>query len=130
MKHNDKNIIIGAGFAAIFARLLIGKNSKIIGSLDHQIINNKNYFRRKSLEFNKMVSPKAFSYGSIKFDLKYGKLHDRLILGGNSNIWGGHINLKKISSKFIKLLKFYNIKAKKLSYKETGTISNNKNIFF
>ncbi len=122
-----KNIIIGAGFAAIFAKLLVGKNSKIIGSLDHKTIKNKNYLRRKSVEFNKLFSLKAFSYGSLDFNLKHGKLHDRLILGGNSNIWGGHINLEKIPNKFLKLLKFYNIKTKKLSYKETGTISNNKN---
>ena len=124
-----KNVVIGAGFSAIFTKILLGKSSKMIGSFDHQIIKDKNYLRRKSIEVNKFFSKKAFSYGTLQFNLNHGKLHDRLALGGNSNIWGGHINLKKISNKILKLLKIYNINVQALSSKVTGTSSNNKNIY-
>ncbi len=104
-----KNLVIGAGFAAIFTKILLGKSSKIIGSFDHQILKHNNFLRRKSVEVNKLFSKKALSYGTLKFNLGSGKFHDRLILGGNSNIWGGHINVKNIPNKIIKLLKVYNI---------------------
>jgi len=123
-----KNIIIGAGFSAAVTKILIGKDARIIGSLDHINAKNKNLLRRKSIECNKIFSKKTFSYGTLDFNLKNGKLHDRLTLGGNSSIWGGKINLKKIPTKIIKLFKKKKIFFKKLSFNTTGTISNNKNI--
>lgn len=123
------NLIIGAGFTAAITKLLIGKKSKIIGSLSHELLNKNKYLRRKSVEFNKLFANKSMSYGSIKFKLNNGKLHDRLILGGNSGIWGGKVNIKKIPKKILLIIKKKKLFFKKLSFSETGTISNNKNIF-
>ena len=99
-----KNFIIGSGFTASIAKILIGKNANLIGSLDHQFLIDKKYLRRKSIEANKLFSKKAQSHGSIKFKLPNAILHDRLSLGGNSVVWG-KINIKKIPKKIILLLK-------------------------
>ena len=56
-------------------------------------------------------------------------MHDRLILGGNSTIWGGHINLRNISKKLLSIFKTHDVVFKKLSFKNTGAISNNKDIY-
>ena len=49
-----KNIIIGAGFSASITKILIGKNSKIIGCKNQQNINNLN--RRRNIKYNKFFS--------------------------------------------------------------------------
>lgn len=123
-----KNLIIGAGFSAIFTKLVLKKKAKIIGCLDEKKIKKKILIRRKSLECNKIFSKKTYSYGTLKFHLNKISFHDRLSLGGNTNIWGGNINIEKISKKFITLLNFYNIFLPKLSYEKTGSISNNPNL--
>ena len=99
-----KNVIIGAGFSAAITKLLIGNNSKIIGSNGKLNLQNTNLIRRKSIEVNKLFSSKAYSYGALNYDLKNGFLHDRLIFGGNANIWGGNINIKNIPKKLIYFL--------------------------
>ena len=121
-----KNIIIGAGFSASITKILIGKNSKIIGCKNQQNIDNLK--RRKNIEYNKFFSKKTYSYGSLNFRLKNGTFQDRLILGGNSDIWGGKINLKNFPNNLLKKLKKAKINFQKLSFKKTGTVSNNKDI--
>ena len=123
-----KNIIIGAGFSAAIVKLLLGNNSKVIGFYGKLNLKNINLIRRKSIETNKLFSSKAYSYGNLNFDLKKGSLHDRLIFGGNANIWGGHINIKNIPKKLIYFLEKRNIFFKKLTFKKTGTNSNNNYI--
>ena len=123
-----KNIIIGAGFSAGIAKLLLGKNSKIIGTCGESNLQNTNLIRRKSIESNKLFSRKAYSYGTLNFNLKKGSLHDRLIFGGNSNIWGGKINIKNIPKKLILFFEKKKIHFKKLTFKKTGTNSNNSYI--
>ena len=123
-----KKIIIGAGFSAAVSKILTGNKTKVIGSLNHYNLKDQNYFRRKTVEVNKLMSKKAYSYGTLKFDLKNGKMHDRLTLGGNANIWGGMIDVRKIPNRLLKFLKKNNINFEKLSFRKTGTISNNKNI--
>ena len=122
-----KNLIIGSGYSAAITKLLIGKNSKVVGVKKFTDLNKKIFLRRESLDVNKLFLKKITSYGSLKFKLNYGKMHDRLNLGGNSSIWGGHINLKKIPTRIIKLLKS-KVKFLKLSYNETGNTTNDKNI--
>jgi len=124
----SKNLIIGAGFTAAITNLLIGKDSMTIGSFSHQFLKNK-YLRRKTIECNKIFSVSAKSYGSLKFKLDDGILHDRLILGGNSGVWGGNININKIPKNLLKIFKKKNLIFKKLSFLETGTISNIKDIY-
>ncbi len=120
---------MGAGFSASMLKILTGDRTKIIGSFNHNNLEAQKYLRRKNLECNKLMSKKTYSYGSLQYDLRNAKFHDRLSLGGNSNIWGGKINIKKIPKKILKLFNKNNIKFEKLSFKNTGTISNNKNIY-
>jgi len=121
------NIIIGAGFSAGIVKALFNKKIKIIGCLNHSFL-SKFYLRRKLLECNKLFALKSYSYGTIKFNTKKIKLHDRLIVNGNSDVWGGHINLKSVSSTILKLFKKNYISAEKLCFNKTGTISNNNDI--
>ncbi len=127
-KKNFKIAIIGAGFSAAITKL-ISKNSFIFGNLDHKIIfRNQKFFRRKNIECNKFFSKKIFSFGSLKFDLVKGVFHDHLRSGGNSNIWGGHINIKNLSNKILLFLKKKGIKFRDLNYDTTGTTTNNFHI--
>ena len=122
-----KNLVVGSGFSAVITKTFLGKNSRIIGFKKKFLFRNQNFFRRKSLDINKLLSKKTISYGSLKFELNKGKLHDRLILGGNSTIWGGHINLKKLTKKIMSFFE-KKIKLVKLDYNRTGAIANDKNI--
>tara|TARA_S200000501_G_scaffold368972_1_gene407634 strand:- start:184 stop:1239 length:1056 start_codon:yes stop_codon:yes gene_type:complete len=124
-----KKIIIGAGFSAVITKILIGKKVNIIGLHNHNFLKKNSFLRRKSLDSNKFFQKNTYSYGTLNFDLKKGKMHDRLILGGNSSIWGGHINLRNIKKKMLSIFKIHNVVFKKLSFKNTGAISNNKDIY-
>ena len=124
-----KSIIIGAGFSSAILKLLLKNKTKVIGCLDSKIfVNNKDYIRRKNLETNKFFVKRAFSFGTLCFDIKESRFHDRLIFGGNTTVWGGHFNLRNISKKSANLLKFYKFNLCKLSFFETGTVSNDKKI--
>jgi len=122
-----KNLVVGSGFSAAITKIFLGKDSKIIGFKKKNLFKYKNFFRRKTLDINKFFSKKTVSYGSLIFKLNKGKLHDRLISGGNSTIWGGHINLRKLTKQ---ITSFFEKKAKfiKLNYDKTGTTTNDKNI--
>ena len=52
-----------------------------------------------------------------------------MTLGGNSSIWGGKVDLTNINKKDKVFFKNKKIFFKKLSYEDTGTISNNNNIY-
>ena len=105
----SKILIIGAGFTGAITKLLIGRRSKIIGSLNYQFLRDDKYLRRKSVECNKFFAVGAKSYGSLKFKLNNGIMHDRLIVGGNSNVWGGNINIKKIPQNLLRKLEKKNL---------------------
>ena len=122
-----KNLVVGSGFSAAITKIFLGKNSKVIGFKKKNPSKNQNFFRRKSLDINKFFSKKTTSYGSLKFKLNKGKLHDRLISGGNSTIWGGHVNLRKLTKQIIILFE-KKTKFIKLDYDKTGTITNDENI--
>ena len=124
-----KALIFGAGFSALVLKLLMKEDIKIIGIIDYISLKKNTLFRRKNLETNKIMSRKSYSYGSLHFNIKNAKFHDRLIYGGNSNIWGGTINLKAISVRVLNILKKSKIKFINLSFKNTGTISNNDKIY-
>jgi hypothetical protein len=124
-----KSIIIGSGFSALIANILLDKKSLIISPKKNLSSNNKNLKRRRNLECNKLMAPTSRSYGSIKYSLLNGRLHDRLIPGGNSQVWGGAIDLTKIPNNFLTLLHKNKIYLRKLSYNETGSISNIEKIY-
>ena len=79
---------------------------------------------------NKILSKKSYSVTSLKYNLKDNIfLHDRIIHGGNSNIWGGFIRADNLSLSQKNLLKKLKLKLTSLDYKNTNCISNN-NFFF
>ncbi len=120
----DKFIIIGSGFSALIANILLDKKTLVISPKNNLLSNNKNFKRRRNLECNKLITPMSRSFGSIRYSLFNGKLHDRLIPGGNSQVWGGAIDSTKIPKSFLTLLQKNKIFLKKLSYSETGSLSN------
>ena len=62
------------------------------------------YLRRKSIESNKLFSKKSLSYGNLRYKLNNIKLHDRLILGGSTGVWGGMVNTSTLPNYFLKIL--------------------------
>ena len=129
MIKQKKNIIIGAGFSAAITKLYLGKFSRIFSLQNDLIIKKSDLIRRKEIECNKLFAKKSYSYGTLNYILKNSILHDRLTLSGNSSVWGGKIDLTDINHKDQIFFKKNNFFFKKLSYDETGTISNNKNIY-
>ena len=114
-----KIIVIGGGFTSIIFNLLI----PISKTLSTNFYGNKEEYR-KNLTVRKFLNIHYKSYGNLFFKLKKATLHDLPVLGGNSNIWGGFINLSEIPSSLISLLNKNCIKTIKLSYENTGSVSN------
>ena len=129
MKKNKKKIIVGAGFSAAITNLYLNNSSKVISLLDDSILSEDKFVRRREIECNKLFAKKSYSYGTLKYVLKNSILHDRLTFSGNSSVWGGKIDIKSIDYKDREFFKKKNILFKKISYSNTGTISNNKNIY-
>jgi|TARA_B110000285_G_scaffold235009_1_gene314171 hypothetical protein len=129
LKKKKPIFIIGGGFSAAIANLYLDKVSKIISFNNNILFNKKEFIRRKSIECNKLFVKKSYSFGTLNFSLKNTILHDRMMLSGNSNIWGGKVDLTNINKKDRNFFKNKNMFFKKLSYKDTGTISNNNNIY-
>jgi len=127
LKRNNLIFIIGGGFSAAIAYLYLGKLSKII-SFSNILLNKKEFIRRKTIECNKLFAKKSYSIGTLNFVLKNTILHDRMTLNGNSSVWGGKIDLANFNKKDIEYFQKKKIFFKKLSYKNTGTVSNNDNI--
>ena len=123
-----KKLIVGSGFSGSITNLLLDKQVKIFGINDLNNLNLNNFIKRKNLNCNKFFCKKSLSFGSTKFQLKRSIFHDRPIFGGNSNVWGGHINIEKLPKKFLNLFIKKKISIKKLSYSITGTTSSNNHI--
>jgi len=118
-------VIIGSGFSAFATYLKFRKyNPTVISSTKNTgsnlVLNNRN-----KLKINKPFSTKSLSYGNFTFNLKNNtRLHDRLSLGGNSNIWGGFININLLPINFINNIKNLGIFLHKLDQKKNGYLSN------
>lgn len=119
------HIIIGSGFSSFLFNLFLNKKETLIITTKVGFI-NKLPKRKKLNNYLKTFSKKFDSFGNYNFILKNAKLHDTLTDGGNTNVWGGTCNLKKIKNKLIKLKKI--VSFKKISLNDTGSISNNKYI--
>lgn len=117
-------VIIGSGFSAMCAYLQLSKYNPLIISSNSKY-SYLNLQRRKYLDVNKMFSYKSKSIGNFKYEINTKTfLHDRLSIGGNSNIWGGFIDIAKIPVSFINLLKNNGIKLSELDMKKNGYLSN------
>ena len=122
-------VIVGSGLSAFTTYLKLKKfNPKLLTAKNNNISNN-NLYTRKNLRTNKLFSPKSSSAGSLKYNLKNNtKIHDRLSIGGNSNVWGGFININQLSQSFINQLKSLDIHFNKLDQNKNGYLSNNDDL--
>ena len=126
---NEKIHIIGGGFSGSIAKLYLNKRSKLIAFNNKKILRKTKLVRRKNIECNKFFGKKSHSLGSLNFKVKKSIFHDRLVFSGNSSVWGGKINLSNFSTGDFSFFKRKKIVFKKLSFRNTGTISNNKDIY-
>jgi hypothetical protein len=123
-----KVTIIGGGFSASIAKILINRPVEVISPAIVLESPNEQLKRNPALAINKFFGKKATSFSKLRFNLHLSSLHDRLCLGGNSNVWGGFINVSKLPLKVIQALKNNGIFLKQLSFSDTESIANNKNI--
>jgi len=122
-------LVIGSGFSALVSYLHLKKYKPKIISYNSSVYLPNELISRRNLNVNKALFQKYNSFGNFKYQLSSRiKIHDRLSLGGNSNIWGGFIDITNISKSFIKILNDNDIMLEKLSFKKNGYISNKKNM--
>jgi len=130
----DNAIIIGGGYSALIAQILLSNqaSTQVIcpnqfhKTMEKQFISSIR--RRSALEINKLLGIKQFSYGTLGIQFKNAKLHDRLGLGGNSSIWGGFFDIHNVAPTLIETLQSRGIYYEKLSFAKTGSISNRHTI--
>lgn len=127
----DKTLIIGGGFSALIAKLLLAKQpAQIISAMTHPtaLANTSNttaLVRRPALEINKLFcAQRAPSLGALQSQLTKGLLHDRLSHGGNSVIWGGFCNAAQLNPPAKEMLSAHGIDLVPLSFSQTGSASN------
>ena len=124
-----ENLIIGSGFSALCSYLMLKKfNTKILHYT--KVNSNPNFLiNRDNLNSNKLFSKRSISFGNINYKLHYNiKIHDRLIGGGNTNIWGGFINIENIPDNYLKIFNQNSINFQKLKLETNGYKTNNSSI--
>ena len=90
----EKFVIIGSGFSALIANIFLEKYNPVTTSLDNEIYLKEKFKERKNLNVNKFFSSVTKSFGNFNYSLNNKtRIHDRLSIGGHSNIWGGFINI-------------------------------------
>ena len=101
-----ETIIVGGGFSALSAKLALG-DAGSVSVLSHSSIKSNNLFLKRSRDFevNKLFQKFAYSYTCFKNPYKNLHFHDRMILGGHSNVWGGFIDKLSLSSEILKSFK-------------------------
>ena len=118
----QKFVIIGSGFSALIANIFLEKYNPVTISLDNNYFLKTKFNGRTNLNVNKMFSSTAKSFGNFRYILNSKtKIHDRLSIGGHSNIWGGFINIDELQnttlSKLEKSFEFKKINNIKYGYK-------------
>jgi hypothetical protein len=98
-----KCFIIGGGFSAFIAKIIYPEAVVFTPANSVFALNIKSFRRRKNLEVNKYLGLNARSIGVSQFQGNF-RLHDRLISGGNSSIWGGFIDVSVLPSGVIKAI--------------------------
>jgi hypothetical protein len=78
--------------------------------------------KRNNLNINSAFGKQALSFGSINFDIPKGMLHDRLLIGGNSEIWGGFIDLTKNTRDISDIINKYLLDINLLEFKPGDSI--------
>jgi hypothetical protein len=122
-------LIIGSGFSALTSYFYLKKYNPTIISCDSNFLYRKDLISRDNLKVNKLFSEKSKSFGNFNYNLQTNtNIHDRLSIGGNSNIWGGFIDITNIPDNIIKLFNSYNINFVSLDSSNNGYNSNQKYI--
>lgn len=123
MKNLHKNIIIGSGLSSFIVNNSLKKKFLTITTSENYL--NHLPIRKKLSNFLKPLSKKFKSRGHYNYILKKSILHDCLIHGGNTNLWGGVCNISNLKKKKFKNIIFF----KKISINNTGSFSTNKNYY-
>ncbi len=122
-------LIIGSGFSALIAYIHLKKYNPSIISANIDTTKSINLIKRSNLNINKYFSSTSNSVGNFKFMISPKiSFHDRISFGGNTNIWGGFINIEKIPLTVIKMFSDNDISLTKLELKKNGYKTNNENI--
>ena len=116
--------VIGSGFSAFVAKTLIRKSNHIFFPESHTSIGIGRFLKAPSYKIKKFFSPSVMPYVNLIPKLKFVSLHAYQLKGGNTNVWGGFINVKNLPFNFIRLLNSKNILTVKLNNNTTGSCSN------
>lgn len=117
--------IVGGGFAALAVQALL-PDAILISPIDpHATLRSYGFLRRRNFELNKLFAKRSCSLGAFLYQ-GAAKLHDRLILGGNSGVWGGFIDISKVSDASRLSLENMGIRFSRLGSRLTGSSSQNK----
>lgn len=123
-----KITIVGGGFAAGIASLILGDGADVVTPVDNTLQLSNFHIRRPAIELNKIFSKNAKSFGDLEINLKNGTLHDRLVLGGNSSVWGGFVDEREIPGVVKAFLKGKGVHMVPLGLELTGSASNMESI--
>lgn len=116
--------IVGSGFSGFYASQSLSK--KYIWLSCGESYKRDFEPRRKYLEINKLLRKKIASYGNINFSSS--QLHERVVDGGNSTLWGGFINMDHDDERLHETFKNNHIETWSLSYEKNHAITNGHNI--
>ncbi|QWD62363.1 hypothetical protein [Polynucleobacter sp. MWH-UH25E] len=119
----DDAFIVGGGFSGFILKTLI-PNATIITPIHFPTPTlSSGMQQRHALDINKICAKKSKSFGFLKFAKNTG-LHDRLIIGGNSSIWGGFIDISRLDPAIVEELSQVGLFFSRLTPKEIGVSSN------
>ena len=120
----DRVAIIGSGFTGFILYQRLKKYNPYVISPNKFFIKDNYFLRNNDFEINKFFSEKAFSFNNQIFELHNIRLHDRLIFGGNSNIWGGFCNISHFNKKIFEFFKKRKIYLNNINFDLNGCSSN------
>ena len=116
--------IIGSGFSALIANIFLEKYNPLTISSDNDYLLKSKLNVRNNLNVNKIFSTYTKSYGNFNYKLNNKtQIHDRLSIGGHSNIWGGFINVDELRNTVLSTLN-KNFIIKKINKSKCGYQSN------
>ena len=118
-------VIVGSGFSALISYYFLKKFNIQTISSNNINFNLNDLKSRKNLNTNKFFSTKSESKGNfIYYKNKSFKIHDRLSFGGNTNLWGGFINIQELTKKTLGYFQEDQIKFEELNLNTNGYKSN------
>ena len=121
-------VIIGSGFSALIANIFLEKYNPLTISLDNNYLFKSKLNVRRNLNINKIFSSNTKSFGNFDYKLNNKtRIHDRISIGGHSNIWGGFINIDELKNTTLSLLK-NNFSVRKINERKCGYQSNKDGI--